>query len=86
MSGLNGSQSADGFIRAIELKAAMSCFLLGAKSNNLMFNGRTATEAYEAFCEFFGYDPVELEARLTQRETAQPSQGTVWEQAHRDFK
>jgi hypothetical protein len=86
VSDFNGGTNAERFIAVIEAKAAIACFLIGAKAENLMFNGRTAGEAYDAYCRLFGYDPVELEQRLMQREEAQPHQGTVWEQAHRDYK
>ena len=51
-------------MRNIERRAAVICFLIGAKAENQMFNGRTATDAYQAFCELFGYDPVMIEAKL----------------------
>jgi hypothetical protein len=75
MTDFNGNHNVQRFVRVIELKAAIACFLIGAKAENLTFNARTAREAYEAYCELLGYDPAELEARLIQRETAQPWAG-----------
>lgn len=47
-----------------DLMAMVICFLLDARAAQQSFNGRSADEAYRAFCELFGYSPDHLAARL----------------------
>lgn len=63
-SSMTKEQFQSALARDKERKAVVSCFLIGAKRENLMFNGRSALSAYEAFCELMGYDPAALEEKL----------------------